>query len=126
MLDKRSLMLLESLNAECLNSGYKIFLLEELVAFFPKALGLDKDVVLECLKMLSAHEYVSIKYKDDEKVCLCPTSKGRLVSENRIEEQIERQNLAKNHLIYSFLGSFIGSAIVSIVAFIILLLGGRL
>ena len=126
MLDRRSLTLLDYLNKECLNSGYKIFLLEELCLAFSPTVGADKDVVLMCLKMLSDHEYLSIKYQDELEVCLCPTGKGRLVSENRIDQKIEKQLEAKKYFLYSFLGAFTGGLLVFILLLVIFIIrGGR-
>ena len=46
MLDKRCLALLNVINAECLNSGYRVFAIEELVLSMPKHFGVEASEVL--------------------------------------------------------------------------------
>ena len=88
MLDKRCLALLNILNSECVNSGYKVVSIEDFVLSMPLSFGIDFDGVRECLYTLSEKEYISVKYQDEKEVCLCPLTKGRLVFENKIEEEL--------------------------------------
>lgn len=120
MLDRRCLALLEIINAECQNSTYKIFAVRELVLSMPERFGIDENGICECLKTLFDHEYISVKYQDDSEICLCPLPKGRLVFENKLEQEIEKEKTRKSYLIYSFLGSFLGGISVTLFAIILL------
>lgn len=125
MLDKRCLSLLNLINGECLNSGYKVFSVEELALSMPAHYGIDVLGVKECLKVLSEREYISVKYEDEKEVCLSPLPKGRLVFENRIDEELEKSRAEKRYFIYSFTGAAVGGALVVIIAAIIFaLIGG--
>lgn len=125
MLDKRCLALLGVINAACLNSGYKVFSFDELVLSMPMHFGIDVEGVKECLSTLAEREYLSVKYEDEVEVCVCPLPKGRLIFENRIDEQIEKSRAEKRYFTYSFFGSVLGGSVVMLIAVIICFLVGR-
>lgn len=119
MLDKRCLALLNIINAECVNSGYKIFSTEQLISSMPTHFNLDSEQIFECISTLSSKEYISIKYQDEFEVCLCPLTKGRLVFENRLEEEIEKSLDRKRYFLYSFFGGLSGGILANILYLII-------
>ena len=124
MLDKRCVCLLEVLNGECESSGYKIFSIEELVLAMPESLGVDAFIVEECIKTLCDHEYISVKYQDDVEVCLCPLTKGRLVFENKIDQELEKSKDRKLYLWFSFFGAFLGGFFVTLITITLLMFSG--
>ena len=124
MLDKRSLALLDILNAECSDSGYKIFSLSDLSKTMPDHFAIDTEGIRECVNALSEREYISLKYEDEREVCLKPLPKGRLVFENRIDEEVEKNRFARKYLIYSFAGSVIGGGAILILALLVYILAG--
>lgn len=126
MLDKRCLALLNILNGECLNSGYKVMEISALASAMPKSFGMDEDGIRECINALSEREYISVKYEDEREVCLCPLSKGRLVFENRIDDEIAEARTKRTYFLYAFLGSAIGGVFSVLVALTVFLVtGGR-
>ncbi len=126
MLDKRCFALLEYLNRQCLNTGYKVFSNEELIGVLPAEYGMDIDSLKECLKDLAEREYVSIKFLDDKEVCLCPLTKGRLVFENRLEDEIVKSRAEKRYFLSGAIGALTGGVIGSLIqAVIFFLAGGR-
>lgn len=114
MLDKRCLTLLNVINLQCVNSGYKIFSIEELVLSMPSYLGMDSEQVLQCIKTLTDKEYISVKYQDEREICTCPLTKGRLVFENRLEEELQKTLDRKRYFLYSFLGGLLGGFLASL------------
>lgn len=124
MLDKRSLFLLNAINAQCLDSGYRVFDLKELLCYMPEHFGMQLEELINCVKALAEREYVSVKYLDDVEVCLCPLPKGRLVFENRIDGQIERSRLDKKAFSHAFWGGFIGAIIPTVILLLLIWLGG--
>lgn len=126
MLDKRCLALLNVINAECLNSGYRVFAIEELVLSMPKHFGVDASEVERCLHALVEREYICIKYQDEKEVLTCPLPKGRLLFEKRIEEQTEKSIAEKRYFVYSFLGAIAGGLVSAIVLIILLAVTGRM
>lgn len=122
MLDKRTLKLLDILNNECRDSGYKIFSLKELALMMPEYLKADISGIRECIFALSSREYISVKYEDDEEICLCPLPKGRMVFENRIDEEIEKHKSSVKYFIYSAIGALVGAVVGSGMITLILIL----
>lgn len=126
MLDKRCLALLNFINGECLNSGYKVFSVEELMSAMPESFGMDTDAISECICALAEREYISVKYHDDFEVCACPLTKGRLVFENQIDEQLEKTRAEKRYFLVSFLGAIFGAFFSFLIIFLFLKIGGRI
>jgi hypothetical protein len=126
MLDKRCLELLNIINGECQNCGYKIFAVQDLISCMPDYFSFDGAQFNECVYNLCEKGYISVKYQDDSEICLCPLTKGRLVFENQIDEEIEKHTAKRQYFIYSFLGALSGASAVSIF-FVILyfIFGGR-
>ena len=126
MLDKRCLTLLDIINEQCLNSGYKVFEFSELVCQMPENLGVDQTAIRDCLKQLCMHEYISVKYEDEREVCLSPLPKGRLVFEERIDGEIEKGRAERRYFLYAFLGSAVGGLLFMALILVLLAIGGRL
>ena len=123
MLDERTFALLNLINLECQNGGYKVFLIKDLIYSMDKY-SFDVYDFLESIERLKNHQYISVKYQDDNEICLAPLIKGRLESEKRLERKIEQTENEKKYFFYSFLGGIIGGVLVGSVALIIKLLGG--
>ena len=123
MLDKRCIALLEYLNKESLSNSYKVFEIEDIISLMPAHYGFDRDSVKECIRALSEREYISVKYQDDNEVCLLPLTKGRLVFENRIDNEILKKQAERRYFFYSFIGGVSGAFIASIVFLLLKLLG---
>ncbi|MBE7083852.1 MAG: hypothetical protein E7373_04565 [Clostridiales bacterium] len=111
MLDKRCFALLKIINDQCVDSGYKVFSVDELISAMPNNLGVDSAVIFLCIKSLLEHEYISVKYQDEREICVIPLIKGRLVFEKAIEEEIEKNNTSKKYFAYSLVGAIIGGVI---------------
>ena len=123
MLDKRTISLLDIINLECQNGGYKVILIQDLLDSMPKYFHADIQSVFEDIKTLVNHEYISVKYQDDSEICVCPLIKGRLEGENRINEEIEKIQHEKKYFIYAFLGAFLGCIIGFLLIIILKLVG---
>ncbi len=124
MLDKRSFALLNAINNECDNSGYKIFSFDELISNLPIKLMLEREGLIERLNALSNHEFISLKYLGEDEVCLRPLIKGRMAIENKTDREKNELKAERKYLIFSLLGGFLGGLISGILPFVIKLLGG--
>ena len=125
MLDHRTDALLDIINSNCQTGGYKVFLIEDLLSAMPSAFGIDETALLDCLDVLKNHQYISVKYQDDIEICLMPLIKGKVESENRLDQEIEKMNCQKQYFLASFLGGLAGGVITSVILIIIMLIGGR-
>ncbi len=119
MLDKRSLKLLDIINGECKGDGYKIFAFSDLSLMMPDGLELSSEEIKDSISTLKERELISVKYEDEEEVCVCPLPKGRLIFENRIDEEIEKQESARKYFFYSAVGAIVGGVLSSVITFII-------
>lgn len=127
MLDERTLKLLDVINHECTGGGYKVFSIEELVLSLPERYKVDVNSIRESINSLSAREYISVKYQDENEVCLTALPKGRFIFENRIDSEVEREQTSRKYYLFSALGAFFGSVITSVILFVIfLLIRGRI
>ncbi len=125
MLDYRTSALLDIINKNCLNGGYKVFLLKDLISAMPSAFEIDEQGLLECLDTLKNHEYISVKYQDDIEICLLALTKAKIESENKLEQEIEKMERQKQYFSASFLGAVAGGVITGILTIIIMLVGGK-
>ena len=123
MLDERTFALLNLINLECQNGGYKVFLIKDLLLSMDKY-SLDEFDFLESIERLKDHQYISVKYQDDTEICLAPLIKGRLESEKRLEKQIEQSQTERKYFLYSFLGGVVGGVLASGIALVIKIAGG--
>lgn len=119
MLDKRSLKLLDIINGECKGDGYKIFAFLDLSLMMPDELKLSAEEIKSSILTLKEREYISVKYADEEEVCVCPLPKGRLIFENRLDEEIEKQESARKYFLYSSVGALVGGVLSGVITFII-------
>ncbi len=124
MLDKRCVLLLEYIDKECAEGGYKVFEVKELLAALPAEFGADAEELERCVLTLSAKEYINVKYIDEEEICLTPLSRGRLLFEKRLDDEIEQARAEKRYFAFSFTGAFFGAGFAAAVAFLIAFLAG--
>ena len=126
MLDQRTSELLNIINGECQGTGYKILSLSELSLSMPKKYCMDQDGIRQSLKVLYEKEYLSVKYEDQNEVCLAVLPKGRLVFENGIEKEMERKSSDKRTATFAFMGALFGGIVVALGWLILrLFFGGR-
>lgn len=125
MLDHRTDALLDIINIHCQNGGYKVFLIKDLISAMPSAFDITEQILLDCLETLKVHQYISVKYQDDIEICLMPLIKGKIESENRLDQEIEKMNCQKQYFWASFFGATTGGLIIAFLLCIILLVGGK-
>ena len=108
MLDKKSLALLKTIISQS-DGGYKVFSTEELCLNTPKQFNMDANEFNDCINVLVENEYISVKYQDDNEICLLVLNKGRALFENLSDEKKEK--IKNNHKYYlsAFAGAFTGS-----------------
>ena len=124
MLDERCMALLKIINGECVDTGYKIFALEDLALSLPQKFFVDKEEVSKLLINLCEREYISVKYQDEIEVCVCTLPKGRTVFERAVESEIENSRVEKRYFLWAFLGGCAGGLVGALLVVLVFVFGG--
>ena len=98
MLDKRSEAMLRIINEECKEGSYKVLEMDDLIRAMPKKFKIDTDGISQLIGYLKKGEYLSVKYVDNEVVCLSPLPRGRRIFE--VEEENKKQKKRKKLKIF--------------------------
>ena len=115
MLDFKSKKLLNIINGECKGAEHKVFSFTELALFYPQKFGVSEEEVRNILKTLFARGYISVRYEDDNEVCLCITPDGRSIVENEVFESVDRLKTEKGLFVYSFVGGVFGGVFSALI-----------
>lgn len=107
MIDKQTFALLKIIYKNA-SFGYKVFEVSELISLVPKEFNYDVERFNESINTLLANGYVSVKYQDDNEICLSILPSGRLVFENFDKEKKEKQKYKHRYYLSAFWGSFVG------------------
>lgn len=122
MLDRVTARVLEELNGICLDASYKVIGIKDLCQKFPKKLKIDEELLLQSINHLVERNYISLKYYDEEVICLSVLPKGRLFKEKSDELKVSKDKkfeIAWVALICGAIGAFIGSALSTILVLLI-------
>ena len=122
MLDARSKEVLKLIDSYCKEGSYQVIELEVITSSLPPKYKMDKEIILQILKHLSSADYISIKYRDDKVICVCPLPFGRQfieAEEERKKNTKKMKNYAKgafiSALISALIGAFLGTLIYNII-----------
>lgn len=122
MLDIRSKEVLKLIASYSNEGSYQVIELEEIISSLPPKYKIDKEIIMQILKHLSSADYISIKYKDDNVICVCPLPFGRQyieAEEERKKNAKKMKNYAKgafiSAIISALIGAFLGTLIYNII-----------
>ncbi len=112
-LDKRNAKLLHALYQIC-DNNYKVIEFGDIVTRLPLKYRLDTELIND-LKYLAEHGYIDIRYFDNEVVCMCMLTKGKLCNEE-MEQDAKRKKKSTMTIIAlgimcavcAFIGSLLG------------------
>lgn len=90
-MDKRKLNLLKYLLNNC-NDGYKILDVENLLIILKKYKR-DSNCLLKDIKYLSTHEFIDVKYSDEQSLCLRVLDNSRVWQDNFKRDKISNKKL---------------------------------
>ena len=108
MLDKRTSILLDAINKYCTEGSYKVLDWSVLIAEMPEKYKIDKDNLTQMIDYLSSREFVSVKYSDENEICVTPLPRGRLYNEKEKELKTEKWKDVRG-LIYTVVGAAIAA-----------------
>ncbi len=122
MLDMRSKEVLKLIANICKEGSYQVIEIQELSSLLPAKYKMDKEVILQILKHLTSADYISIKYKDDNVICVTPLPFGRQYIESEEERKKNNKKMktfAKgafiSALFAALIGAFLGTLIYNII-----------
>lgn len=120
MLNEKSFTLLEYFNNQSEKGVYKVYEFSEIINEF-SYLTLDEKELTRIIHLLSAGEYVALKYIDEKEVCLSILTKGAFAVETR--QDFSKTFNEKKVFLYSFLGGVSGAIIMIALWLVFWLLG---
>lgn len=115
MLDKRTGILLEKLNALCARTAFCIVEEEELLTA-----GEDGESVKGMLGFLQDRGYLELGYAENGEYCVRILPEGRLYSERAAAEKNEEKRRSRRETLCAFfgalLGAFLGGGLIALIA----------
>jgi hypothetical protein len=123
MLDRKSFALLKGIIDNCSGTEYKIFSIQELLDFIPKV-ELRDDELTDIINALSMNDFISVKYQDENEICLRPLLKGKTEIENRLDKESVRKRVEYKCFVYSFFGGVVGAVLSAVIYLTISMLWG--
>ena len=122
MLNEKSFALLEYFNNQSEKGVYRVYEIKDVIDELFH-LAFDENELKRIIHLLSAEEYIALKYVDEKEVCLCTLTKGAFAVETR-QEFFSKPVNEKKMFLFSFLGGFSGALVTLAVWLICRLLGG--
>ena len=110
MLDKKSLVLLKTLNKLAAGTAYKVITAEELIASLTQKSLYDYDTIKETLDFLEKQEYINIKFSEENTYCYSLLPKARIYLEQD-GSKLKQKNpkLSITTYIFNMISSFVGT-----------------
>lgn len=113
MLDKKTQVLLKTINSQCKDDSYKVIDKSEFLKAYKKKNKVNEQVLSSMIKTLQKAELISVKYSDNQVYCLAVNTKGRNFFDNEYSHSKEVQKLRKIFFYYVILAgisAFLGTA----------------
>jgi len=118
-LDKRTALLLNTVNEACADGKYKILEEDELLTSIPEKIGMDKDSLQKTMQYLADNRYLDIKYCEEGVYCVCPLPDGRLYFEREQDLKSDKSRRRRDIVLLTTIGAFVGAFVGSVIAFLI-------
>ncbi|MCQ2399294.1 MAG: hypothetical protein MJ072_02175 [Clostridia bacterium] len=122
MLNKSSAVVLNTLRSLLSGSAYEVFKVAEIFSALPVTAELSEEELKNEIAFLNDGEYISVKYQDDDEICLAVMPKGRQRFDGE-EQENAKTDRRHDLFVYSFFGGFFGGLIAVTVAVVLLLTG---
>lgn len=118
MLDKKTDALLRTL-ANFAPNGYVVLSMDEIFASLPQNAAKDDKFVSDALSYLKDNDYIDVKYRDKDEICLSVTLKTQayLGGEKELPKKAKIVGGQLGFLLGAvFLASFLGSLVAHLIA----------
>lgn len=118
MLDKKTTLVLKTLNKLSEGSAYKVVTAEEILSNLNAKSQFDIDSIKQIMEFLEKQEYITIKFSEDNTYCFSLSPKGRIsLEQNGSKTKQKKTNLPILTYLYVMLASFAGSLLALLIFF---------
>ena len=117
MLDKTSNMVLKTLNKLSEGSSYKVVTCDDIIACLNKN-KFDVDGIKQIMDFLEKHEYINIKFSEDNTYCYSLLPKARIyLEQNGSKSKPKFRQFSILTYVFIAISSFIGSLLALFIFF---------
>ena len=118
MLDKKTTLVLKTLNKLSEGSAYKVVTAEEILSSLNAKSQFDIDSIKQIMEFLEKQEYITIKFSEDNTYCFSLSPKGRIsLEQNGPKAKQKKSNFPILTYLFVMLASFVGSLLALLIFF---------
>jgi len=116
MLDKKSIIVLKTLNKLSSGTAYKVVTADEILASLSQKSLFDFDTIKEILDFLEKQEYLNIKFSEENTYCYSLLPKARIYLEQENSKHKNKSyKLPTIHYVFCLLSSFAGTSLAMLI-----------
>ena len=118
MLDKKTTIVLKSLQNLMQNNAYKVVTADEILSNINQKSQFDLETIKQSVDFLEKQQYINIKFSEENTYCYSLLPKARIYLEQDVSKpETKRNNKQIMVYVYIMLASFIGSMFALIIFF---------
>ena len=116
MLDKKTIIVLKTLNKLAEGTAYKVVTSEEILSAITQKSQYDLDSIEHIVDYLEKQEYLNIKFSEEHTYCYSLLPKARIFLENETSKLKQKKSATPiMTYIYVMLASFIGTMLAMLI-----------
>lgn len=118
MLDKKSTAVLKSLNKLSEGCTYKVVTSDEIIMNLSQKNLYDHDNIKEIIDFLNKHEYLNLKFSEENTYCYTLLPKARIYLEQSISNsKPKKMQFQMQTYVFIMIASFIGTMLAMLIFF---------
>ena len=117
MLDKKSTAVLKSLNKLSEGCTYKVVTSDEIIMNLSQKNLYDHDNIKEIIDFLNKHEYLNLKFSEENTYCYTLLPKARIYLEQSSPTKQKKNEFSAPTYLFVMISSFIGCLLAMLIFF---------
>jgi len=117
VLDKKSTAVLKSLNKLCEGCTYKVVTSDEIIVNLSQKNLYDHDNIKEIIDFLNKHEYINLKFSEENTYCYTLLPKARIFLEQSTPTKNKKTASNIHYYLFVMLSSFVGTFLAMLIFF---------
>ena len=118
MLDKKSTAVLKSLNKLSEGCTYKVVTSDEIIMNLSQKNLYDHDNIKEIIDFLNKHEYLNLKFSEENTYCYTLLPKARIYLEQSVSNaKTQKMQFQMQTYVFIMISSFIGTMLAMLIFF---------